>query len=61
MQRAYSPDPHDVQEARELVEAFDEHQRQGLGAFVFRDKMIDSPTYEQAKNLIQFAERIRQR
>jgi hypothetical protein len=29
LQAVYSPDPHDVEEAKELVEAFKEHQWQG--------------------------------
>ena len=36
MQDAFSPDPHEVEEARQLVQAFEEHQMQGKGAFTFR-------------------------
>lgn len=36
MQEAFSPDPHEVEEARELVAAFERHQAEGTGAFTFR-------------------------
>lgn len=35
-QEAFSPDPHDVEEAQLLVGAFEEHRRQGKGAFTFK-------------------------
>lgn len=60
VQEAFSPDRHDVEEARELVAAFERHREEGTGAFTFRDKMIDQPTYRQALNLLQFAERLRE-
>lgn len=40
VQEAFSPDPHDVEEARELVAAFEEHQRHGRGAFTFRSGLV---------------------
>jgi citrate lyase beta subunit len=46
-----------VDEARQLAAAFEEHAQRGVGAFVFRGKMIDQPTYLQAKALLRFAER----
>ncbi|KAI7843968.1 hypothetical protein COHA_002506 [Chlorella ohadii] len=60
VQDAFSPDPHEVEEARQLMQAFEEHQMQGKGAFTFRDRMIDQPTYLQARNLLQFAARVGQ-
>ena len=36
MQEAFSPDPHDVEEAQQLVAAFEQHEQQGTGAFTFR-------------------------
>lgn len=35
-QEAYSPDPREVEEASELVEAFEKHQEEGQGTFTFR-------------------------
>ncbi|KAL4440663.1 hypothetical protein ABPG77_000372 [Micractinium sp. CCAP 211/92] len=58
VQEAFSPDPHDVEEAGELVAAFERHQQEGTGAFTFKDRMIDQPTYLQARNLLRFAERL---
>lgn len=37
---------------------YDEHQRQGRGAFVFRDRLVDASLYEQAKNLLRFSRAI---
>ena len=56
-QAAFSPDGAEVDEARQLAAAFEEHAQRGVGAFVFRGKMIDQPTYLQAKALLRFAER----
>ncbi len=36
LQEAFSPDPHDVEEAGELVAAFERHQQEGTGAFTFK-------------------------
>ncbi|EFN58595.1 hypothetical protein CHLNCDRAFT_29893 [Chlorella variabilis] len=58
VQEAYSPDPREVEEASELVEAFEKHQEEGQGTFTFRDKMIDQPTYLQARNLLKLAQRV---
>lgn len=47
--RAFSMDARALQEARELVRAYDSHQAQGVGAFEWRGRMIDSPTYLQVR------------
>ena len=56
VQRAFSPDDDRVKEARELVDAFEEHQKSGVGAFSFKGQMIDNPTVLVAQNLLALAE-----
>ncbi|KAK3858470.1 hypothetical protein Pcinc_035334 [Petrolisthes cinctipes] len=55
VQAAFSPKPQKVEWARELVQAFEDHQQQGKGAFTFRGHMIDMPLLLQARNIIQMA------
>lgn len=52
---AFSPSSDAVAYARELVRAFKQHQREGRGAFTFRGRMIDNPTFLQAQNLSAYA------
>eukprot|EP00887_Chlorella_sp_A99_P002681 scaffold6.g2681.t1 len=62
VQRYFSVDAEEAAAARELVAAYNHHQERGVGAFEHRGKMIDSPTYLQARlqaacSLIKLAER----
>jgi citrate lyase subunit beta-like protein len=43
--------------AREVVAAFEEHQKSGKGAFSYRNTMIDMPTVKQAENIIKTIDR----
>lgn len=53
VQAAFVPAPERVEWARGLVRAFEEHQREGRGAFVYRNQMIDMPTMRQAQNVLE--------
>lgn len=55
VQNAFSPSEEKIEWARQLVDAFDAHQRAGQGAFTFRGHMIDMPLLLQAKNVLQTA------
>lgn len=57
----YSPSEEQVEYAREVVEAFDRAQNQGLGAVSLKGKMIDAANYRQAKDVLAAYEVIRQR
>jgi citrate lyase beta subunit len=49
---AFTPAPADVDEARELVAAFEEHRRRGVYAFRFKGQMVDAPHLTRAQKII---------
>ncbi|WP_059104287.1 HpcH/HpaI aldolase/citrate lyase family protein [Shouchella shacheensis] len=51
---SFSPDKETAEEAQRLIEVFEESVAQGRASMVFKDKMIDYPHYEQAKQLVEF-------
>ena len=52
----FSPSADDIAFARKIVEAFEEVQRREKGATSLDGKMIDYMTYQQAKDVISFAQ-----
>jgi len=52
VQEAFTPDDEAIAHARRLVEAFDEHQAKGSGAFALDGKMIDMPLVKAAQNVL---------
>jgi len=55
VQKAFSPHPHRIEWATEMIKEFTEYQREGKGAFTFRGQMIDMPTVKQAQNILTLA------
>lgn len=55
---AFSPSPEQIDWAKELITAFNEHQATGKGAFTFRRNMIDMPLLLQAKNIVELAKAV---
>ncbi|XP_042887508.1 citramalyl-CoA lyase, mitochondrial-like [Penaeus japonicus] len=55
VQAAFSPPPEKIEWAKALIQAFEEHQKEGKGAFTFRGNMIDMPLLLQARNIVQLA------
>jgi citrate lyase subunit beta-like protein len=55
VQEVFSPSEGAVAAARELVQAFVEHQGKGTGTFVYKGQMIDNPTVLQARNTLSRA------
>ncbi|XP_037083284.1 citramalyl-CoA lyase, mitochondrial-like isoform X2 [Pollicipes pollicipes] len=55
VQRAFSPSAQRAEWAAQLVEAFEQHQRSGQGAFTFRGHMVDRPLLLQAHNVLRLA------
>jgi citrate lyase subunit beta/citryl-CoA lyase len=49
---AFTPDKAVVEEARELVAAFEEHRRRGVYAFRFKGQMVDAPHLTRALKII---------
>ena len=55
VQEAFTPDDEAVAYAKRLVEAFEEHQQKGAGAFALDGKMIDMPLVKAAQNVLERA------
>ncbi|XP_067946484.1 citramalyl-CoA lyase, mitochondrial-like isoform X2 [Watersipora subatra] len=56
--QAFAPSEQRVSWATELIEAFNKHQQEGKGAFVFQGQMIDKPSLLQAQNIKSIADAI---
>ncbi|CAL8320171.1 unnamed protein product [Merluccius merluccius] len=52
VQEEFSPSQERVQWATALIQAFQQHQQEGKGAFTFRGSMIDMPSLKQAQNIL---------
>jgi len=48
----FTPAKADVDEARELVAAFEDHARRGVYAFRFKGQMVDAPHLTRARKII---------
>jgi citrate lyase beta subunit len=55
VQEAFTPGDEAITQARRLVEAFEQHQARGAGAFALDDRMIDMPLLKAAQNLLERA------
>ncbi|XP_015219017.1 citramalyl-CoA lyase, mitochondrial isoform X2 [Lepisosteus oculatus] len=55
VQEEFSPSPERIRWAQELIDAFEEHQKLGKGAFTFHGTMIDMPSLKQAQNIVTLA------
>lgn len=58
VQKAFSPSNEKVKWAKDLIKEFEQHQKEGKGAFTFQGAMIDKPLLLQAENIIKLAETI---
>jgi len=52
VQAAFTPNLDTRKWAQGLIDAFEEHQESGKGAFIYQDKMIDMPLLRQAQNIV---------
>lgn len=52
VQEAFTPSDAAIAQAQRLMEAFDEHQRQGKGAFDLDGKMVDAPMLKAAEKVL---------
>ena len=50
--RAFSPTPEEIDRAQRLVQAFEEQQAAGAGAFTFEGKMVDMPMLVAARKVL---------
>lgn len=53
VQKSFLPTPEKLHWAIGLIKAFNEHQKSGQGAFVYKNSMIDMPTMMQAQNIVK--------
>ena len=53
----FTPSPEEVQEAQELIAAFEEHERRGRGTFAFKGRMVDVPHLNRARKLLERSHR----
>uniref|UniRef100_A0A8C8VQ86 Citramalyl-CoA lyase, mitochondrial n=1 Tax=Pelusios castaneus TaxID=367368 RepID=A0A8C8VQ86_9SAUR len=61
VQEQFSPSSEKIKWAKELISAFEEHQRLGKGAFTFHGSMIDMPLLKQAQNIVTLATAIKKK
>lgn len=52
VQQAFTPDETEIEEAVRLVQAFEERQKRGVGAFALDGKMVDAPTVKAAERVL---------
>ncbi len=52
---AFSPSAEEIAESRELLAAFEEHQRAGRIAFAFKGNMVDAPHLTRARTILERA------
>jgi len=55
VQEAFTPDEASIARAQRLVQAFQDHQAQGAGAFALDGKMIDRPLVKAAEGVLERA------
>jgi len=55
VQEAFTPSDSAVEYAKRIVESFEEHQRDGRGAFALDGKMIDMPLLKNAQKVLERA------
>ena len=50
--RVFSPSAEEIAQAQRLVQAHEEHQRSGAGAFALDGKMVDMPVVRAAEHIL---------
>lgn len=55
VQTAFTPSDEAISSANRLVQAFEQHQEQGAGAFALDEKMIDMPLLKNAQKVLERA------
>ena len=55
VQEAFTPDYASIQSAQNLLQAFEEYQQKGVGAFALDGKMVDMPVIKTAERLLDRA------
>jgi len=58
---AFTPSSSEIEQAKRLVQAFEEAKSRGIGAISFEGRMIDEMSYQQAKQRLSLAELIEEK
>ena len=53
--QVFTPDEKVLEEAREIVEAFEEAEQKGSASISVRNKLVDYPVYKKAKGLLHYS------
>lgn len=53
--QVFTPEEKELEEAREIVKAFEEAEQQGNASISVRNKLVDYPVYKKAKGLLQYS------
>ncbi len=56
----FSPSPEEIEEAKKIVAAAEEAEKQGIGAIAIGGKMIDKPVLERARRTLRLAGKIKE-
>jgi len=51
----FSPPKEEIEEAKEIVELYEEALKEGIGGITFKGKFIDEPIYKDALNKLRFS------
>lgn len=51
----FNPTEAEIAKAKEILEAFEEHEKQGVGVFTIGSKMIDAPVVTRAKRILELS------
>ncbi|MGQ9573294.1 MAG: HpcH/HpaI aldolase/citrate lyase family protein [Dehalococcoidia bacterium] len=54
--RIFAPTPEEIEEARKIIQAYEEGEAQGLGAVGLEGVVIDWPVYVRARRLLEWAD-----
>ena len=57
LNEGFAPSPEELDEARRVIAAFDEAERQGSASVAVDGKMVDIPVVERARQLVAKAAR----
>ena len=52
VQEAFTPDDEEIQRARRILDAYEQHQTAGQGAFALEGKMVDAPIVKTAERVV---------
>ena len=56
VQEAFTPSEDQIIDAKKILDAYNQHQEAGQGAFALDGKMIDAPIVKSAQSIIQRAQ-----